>query len=232
MYFILIWVQGSSQIDLLREHVRTAELMYANFTTFHCLGSNFLTNQDARGDQCDSCAKTLDAIDLINPRCLINKEHKVIAKDSAHMYVKLDEIQPRTEEWIKKSYKAGNWSPNSVINADGELVDSRLKSGLRPSPVTRDLTWGVPVPVSEQDEDQSMKGKVLCTLHFIPSQLSFSLFCRCLVRCPDRLPKYHRELHFGVEEMVVQPRKRPLVPVHGQGQRLLPHHLLPLNTTR
>ncbi|GJE88672.1 methionyl-tRNA synthetase [Phanerochaete sordida] len=116
---------------------------------------------DARGDQCDSCAKTLDAIDLINPRCLINREHKVIAKDSVHMYVRLDEIQPRTEAWIKKSYKEGNWSPNSVINADGELVDSRLKSGLRPSPLTRDLTWGVPVPVAEDDEDQSMKGKVL-----------------------------------------------------------------------
>ncbi|EKM58325.1 uncharacterized protein PHACADRAFT_252555 [Phanerochaete carnosa HHB-10118-sp] len=116
---------------------------------------------DARGDQCDSCAKTLDAIDLINPRCLVNKDHKVVAKDSANMYVKLDTVQPQTEEWIKKSYKEGHWSSNSVINADGELVDSRLKSGLRPSPVTRDLTWGVPVPVSEQDEDQSMKGKVL-----------------------------------------------------------------------
>ncbi|PSR75576.1 hypothetical protein PHLCEN_2v9056 [Hermanssonia centrifuga] len=77
------------------------------------------------------------------------------------MYVKLDAIQQRTEEWIKQSYKEGNWSPNSVINADGELIDARLKQGLRPSPVTRDLTWGVPVPVKDEDEDQSMKGKVL-----------------------------------------------------------------------
>lgn len=78
------------------------------------------------------------------------------------MYVALDKIQPQTEQWIKKSWKVGNWSPNSVINADGDLIDSRLKGGLRPSPVTRDLTWGVPVPVSDQDADQSMKGKVLC----------------------------------------------------------------------
>ena len=89
------------------------------------------------------------------------------------MYVKLDTVQPRTEEWVKQSWKKGNWSPNAVINADGEIVDSRLKQGLRPSPVTRDLTWGVPVPVNEQDEDQSMKGKVLCmSTSYLPHILS------------------------------------------------------------
>lgn len=78
------------------------------------------------------------------------------------MYVKLNDIQPRTEEWIKESYKAGKWSPNAVISKDGQLVDARLKAGLRPSPVTRDLQWGVPVPVEEGVDDQGMKGKVLC----------------------------------------------------------------------
>lgn len=115
---------------------------------------------DARGDQCDSCARTLDAIDLINPRCLIDSSHKVVAKSSAHMYIKLDVIQPRTEEWIKKSWKEGKWSPNAVINGDGEIIDARLKGGLRPSPVTRDLQWGVEVPVDGEDKD-GMAGKVL-----------------------------------------------------------------------
>ncbi|CAL1716146.1 unnamed protein product [Somion occarium] len=115
---------------------------------------------DARGDQCDSCSRTLDAIDLINPRCLIDKHHKVVTKESAHMYFRLDEIQPRTEEFVRRSWKEGHWSPNSVINAEGELIDARLKQGLRPSPVTRDLTWGVPVPVDEDDKD-GMRGKVL-----------------------------------------------------------------------
>ncbi|TDL14426.1 methionyl tRNA synthetase [Rickenella mellea] len=116
---------------------------------------------DARGDQCDTCSRTLDAIELINPRCLVNKTHRIVSKESAHMYVRLDEIQPRTEEWIKGSWKAGNWSPNAVINADGHLVDARLKSGLRPSPVTRDLQWGVPVPNLEGQDNQEMRGKVL-----------------------------------------------------------------------
>lgn len=84
------------------------------------------------------------------------------------MYVRLDAVQSRTEEWIKKSWKAGGWSPNAVINADGTLIDARLKGGLRPSPVTRDLTWGVPVPDIEGADNQEMKGKVLCESLFSP----------------------------------------------------------------
>jgi methionyl-tRNA synthetase len=77
------------------------------------------------------------------------------------MYLKLNEIQPRTEGWIKQSWKAGKWSPNSVINSDGEIVDARMKSGLLPTPLTRDLSWGVPVPIEGEDV-HGMKGKVLC----------------------------------------------------------------------
>ncbi|KIM80489.1 hypothetical protein PILCRDRAFT_822587 [Piloderma croceum F 1598] len=117
--------------------------------------------EDARGDQCDGCSRTLDAIELIKPRCIVNKTHTVVTRNSSHMYFKLDAIQSRTEEWVKKSWRKGKWSPNSVINADGEIIDARTKGGLRPTPVTRDLTWGVPVPVKEGEDDQGMKGKVL-----------------------------------------------------------------------
>lgn len=77
------------------------------------------------------------------------------------MYMKLDKIQPRTEEWIKRRSKLGKWSPNSVINSEGEIVDARVKAGLIPTPLTRDLKWGVPVPI-ESEEDEVMRGKVLC----------------------------------------------------------------------
>lgn len=90
------------------------------------------------------------------------------------MYVRLDTIQPRTEEWIKRSYKLGAWSPNAVVNSDGVIVDARLKGGLRPSPVTRDLTWGVPVPDIEGEENQEMKGKVLCAFHVLAFLGSFT----------------------------------------------------------
>lgn len=117
--------------------------------------------EDARGDQCDGCSRTLDAIDLIKPRCLVDKTHKVTTKTSAHMYLKLDAIQQRTEEWIKQSWKLGKWSPNAVINSEGEIIDPRMKNGLLPTPLTRDLKWGVPVPV-EGEDTLGMKGKVLC----------------------------------------------------------------------
>ena len=50
-----------------------------------------------------------------------------------------------------------------MINAEGELIDARLKQGLLPTPLTRDLKWGIPVPVDE-DDSLGMKGKVLCKL--------------------------------------------------------------------
>jgi methionyl-tRNA synthetase len=77
------------------------------------------------------------------------------------MYARFDALQPALADWIRASWAAGRWSPNATINADGEIVDERMRAGLRPSPLTRDLQWGVPVPVDEEDEDQ-MKGKVLC----------------------------------------------------------------------
>src|ERR1700722_11761249 len=100
----------------------------------------------------------MDATDLIQPRCIVNQAHKVITRTSQHMYLKMDKIQSRTEEWIKKSWKIGKWSPNAVINSTGELIDSRLRAGLLPTAITRDLTWGVPVPKN----DSGMEGKVLC----------------------------------------------------------------------
>lgn len=77
------------------------------------------------------------------------------------MYLKLDAIQPQTEAWIKESYGKGKWSVNATINTDGEIVDARLRSGLLPTPLTRDLSWGVPVPI-EGEDTYGMKGKVLC----------------------------------------------------------------------
>lgn len=83
---------------------------------------------------------------------------------------------------MKKSWKAGKWSPNSVINADGEIVDARLKGGLVPTPVTRDLTWGVPVPIKNGSDDQGMNGKVLCMYNSgLPMvQMLITLLCRRL----------------------------------------------------
>ena len=140
--------------------------------------------EDARGDQCDGCSRTLDAIELVKPRCLVDKSHVVTTRTSSHMYLKLDVIQPRTEEWIKQASKAGKWH-NAVINSDGEIVDARMKKGLLPTPLTRDLKWGVPVPI-EGEDIYGMAGKVLCTSFFqhTTAAVSHSGSYRCLGMCP------------------------------------------------
>ena len=144
--------------------------------------------EDARGDQCDECSRTLDAIELLSPRCLVDQTHTITTKSSAHMYLKLNEIQARTEEWIKLSWKTFKWSPNAVINGNGEIIDDRLKAGLKPTPVTRDLRWGVPVPVKGEDE-HGMKGKVLCKLSRNFQRSYLTLVERCL-GAPTRYPHY------------------------------------------
>jgi len=72
------------------------------------------------------------------------------------------------ETFLQETREKGKWANNAVILANGEIVEPRMKGGLRPTAVTRDLTWGVPVPsVGDEKEDEAMKGKVMCTLLFL-----------------------------------------------------------------
>lgn len=96
---------------------------------------------DARGDQCDGCGQLLDSFELINPRCKIDG-HSPIKRDSQHTFLELDKLQPELEEWTKKSSDAGQWSRNGRI-----ITESWLKEGLKKRCITRDLSWGTPVPL-------------------------------------------------------------------------------------
>ena len=90
-------------------------------------------------------------------------KHNSAMESVIHMFKEGSAI--RHEEWIKKAGKAGRWPSNPVINGDGEIVDARMRAGLQPTPLTRDLKWGVPVPI-DSEEDEPMKGKVLCKCAF------------------------------------------------------------------
>ncbi|CDZ98173.1 methionyl-trna synthetase [Phaffia rhodozyma] len=118
---------------------------------------------DARGDQCDSCTRTFASpIELLKPRCKRDSKHTLVVRPSSHMYMRLDELQPRLEAWIKSAREKGEWDGNVVVNAKGEIIEARMKGGLRPSPITRDLTWGVAVPeTGDAEEDAAMNGKVM-----------------------------------------------------------------------
>ncbi len=114
---------------------------YIQGTCPHC------SNESAYGDQCEKCGTSLNATDLINPRSTISGSTPVM-RDTRHWFLPLDKYAPFLKKWIedkKKEWKA---------NVYGQCK-SWLDQGLQPRAVSRDLDWGVPVPL------ENATGKVL-----------------------------------------------------------------------
>ena len=99
---------------------------------------------DARGDQCDGCSKLLNAVELINPKCKICDATPIIKKTN-HLFIDLPKIEPELKEWIAK--EEHKWSQNSVT-----MTHAWIKEGLRPRCITRDLKWGIPIPLEKFKE--------------------------------------------------------------------------------
>ncbi|CAG8118211.1 unnamed protein product [Penicillium olsonii] len=96
---------------------------------------------DARGDQCDKCGHLLDPFDLINPRCKLDGAAP-IRRETKHIHLLLDKLQPQLEKWVHPAIEKGDWPKNSRV-----ITESWLKEGLKGRGITRDLKWGVPVPL-------------------------------------------------------------------------------------
>jgi methionyl-tRNA synthetase len=105
-------------------------------------------NPEAYGDQCESCGSTLNATDLINPKSAITGAVPSM-KETRHWFLPLDQYEDFLREWILKGHKK-DWKANVY----GQ-VKSWVDEGLRARAVTRDLEWGIPVPV------EGGEGKVL-----------------------------------------------------------------------
>ncbi len=114
---------------------------YVTGTCPHC------GNPNAYGDQCEACGTSLNATDLIDPKSAITGNAPVL-KETSHWYLPLDKWQKPLEKWILEEHK--EWKPNVY----GQCK-SWLDLGLQPRAVSRDLDWGIPVPVEGAD------GKVL-----------------------------------------------------------------------
>lgn len=99
--------------------------------------------EEATGDQCDHCGKLLDPVDLINPQCWKCKKTPQL-KETSHVYINLPKIQPALEQWLYQAAEKGQWSQNSL-----QMSKGWLKKGLLERCITRDLKWGVPVPLEE-----------------------------------------------------------------------------------
>ena len=96
---------------------------------------------DAHGDQCDSCGQLLDSLDLKSPRCKVDGSTP-ITKDTKHMFLELDKLQPEVDTFFQESASKGAWSSNGK-----EITSSWLKEGLKPRSITRDMKWGTEVPL-------------------------------------------------------------------------------------
>ena len=104
-------------------------------------------NDGAYGDQCEKCGSTLNATDLINPRSTVSGTQPVL-RETKHWYLPLDRHEAFLRGWILDEHK--EWKPNVY----GQCK-SWLDGGLQPRAVSRDLDWGIPVPV------EGAEGKVL-----------------------------------------------------------------------
>lgn len=104
--------------------------------------------EEAYGDQCEKCGTSLNATDLINPKSVISGQ-KPVLKETKHWFLPLNEYEDFLKDWILVNHKK-DWKPNVYGQCKSWIDD-----GLRPRAVTRDLEWGIPVPV------EGGEGKVL-----------------------------------------------------------------------
>ena len=106
------------------------------------------SNENAYGDQCEKCGSTLSPTELINPKSMLSGNTPIL-KGTKNWYLPLNEYENFLNEWIIKGHQ-DDWKPNVY----GQ-VKSWLNDGLKPRAMTRDLNWGVPVPLPNAE------GKVL-----------------------------------------------------------------------
>ncbi len=104
--------------------------------------------EEAYGDQCENCGSSLNATDLIHPKSTLTGTLPTL-KETKHWFLPLDRYEDFLRDWILEQHKT-DWKPNVYGQCKSWIDD-----GLKPRAVTRDLDWGIPVPVA------SAKGKVL-----------------------------------------------------------------------
>lgn len=136
------------------EFIEKTSLQYYDEEANQFLADRYITgtcphchNERAYGDQCEACGTSLNATDLIDPKSAISGS-KPVLRETKHWYLPLDKWEPTLREWILENHK--EWKTNVY----GQCK-SWLDMGLQPRAVSRDLDWGVPVPV------EGAEGKVL-----------------------------------------------------------------------
>jgi methionyl-tRNA synthetase len=97
--------------------------------------------ENARGDQCESCSKLLNAVELLNPTCKVCGSKPQVRK-SNHLFMDLPKIGPELKKWSEKASEQGFWTQNAKT-----VTSAWFKEGLKERCISRDLKWGVPIPL-------------------------------------------------------------------------------------
>ncbi|MGI9546022.1 MAG: methionine--tRNA ligase, partial [Flavobacteriaceae bacterium] len=146
-FFVKLYKQG----DFLEETTaqlydeEAGQFLADRFVTGTCPNCGF---EEAYGDQCENCGSSLNATDLIKPKSTLSGATPTLKK-TKHWFLPLDRYEEFLTEWILKGHKE-DWKPNVY----GQCK-SWIEAGLKPRAVTRDLDWGIPVPI------EGATGKVL-----------------------------------------------------------------------
>jgi methionyl-tRNA synthetase len=108
--------------------------------------------EKARGDQCDSCGKLLDPVDLIDPYSAVSGSHDVEVRDTNHLYLLQSKMSDRLREWVNDSTGRPPLASSIALKW--------LDEGLRDRSITRDLDWGIPVTDADGNVRDGFEGKV------------------------------------------------------------------------
>ena len=109
--------------------------------------------EKARGDQCDSCGKLLDPVDLIDPYSALSGSHAVEIRDTNHLYLKQSVLSDDLRAWVESHRK--DWPALTT-----SIAMKWLDEGLRDRSITRDLAWGIPVVDKDGNIRDGFEGKV------------------------------------------------------------------------
>lgn len=141
-FFLTLYKKGYMEKKSLEQFYCETDRMFLadRYIEGTCPNCGF---ENARGDQCENCGKWLEPTQLINPRCKICGNPPVI-RETTHYFFKLNAFQERLEKWIDSKK---HWKEN-VVN----FCKNWFKEGLEDRAVTRDLKWGVPVPLEDARE--------------------------------------------------------------------------------
>ena len=158
----------------------------------------------ARGDQCDTCGNQLDPTELINPRSRINGETPEFV-ETQHFFLDLPALADALREWLDEREASGTWRPNVIKFSKNILED------IRPRAMTRDIDWGIPVPLDGW-RDQPTK-RLYVWFDAVIGYLSASIEWARRTGDPDRWREWWNPAPVASTLSLL---------LHGQGQHHLP----------